>query len=295
MGAPDLAAFLAELDRDCLPHVSLNGVIFGARSGRLEVLLMRWFGLDVWGLPAGYVRRDEDLDAAAARMVREQTHLEGVFLTQFHAFGGADRGEPAFADLLRARGIEVPSGHWAFGRVVSIGYVALVDAARALVVPDALADECRWWDVAARPRLAFDHDEMVERGLAALRAQLDELPLGATLLPGEFTMPELQRPLVRSAQLPESDGRSRPGGAPAGAAPEPGQPADQPVPLGGTGGRRGPGARARRRGDSHPAPFGHAARRQRNRVGRLGTSDSERADQLRQCAIAEAGVVLGIE
>ncbi len=193
MNDSDLAQALAELDRDYLPHVSMNGVIFGARSGRLEVLLMRWFGLDVWGLPAGYVRRDEDLDTAAARMVREQTHLDGVFLTQFQTFGRADRGEAAFAELLRARGIGVPADHWVFGRVVSIGYVALVDAAQARVVPDALADEHRWWDVAARPRLAFDHDEMVERALAALRAQLDDLPLGATLLPGEFTMPELQR------------------------------------------------------------------------------------------------------
>ncbi len=193
MPAPDLARLLAELERDHLPHISLNGVIFGAEAGQLKVLLLRWFGLDVWGLPAGYVRRDEDLEAAAARMVREQTHLEGVFLTQFQTFGRADRGEPAFAELLRAQGIAVPAGHWAFGRVVSVGYVALVDAARARVVPDALADEHRWWDVAARPRLAFDHDEMVERALAALRAQLDELPLGETLLPGEFTMPELQR------------------------------------------------------------------------------------------------------
>ncbi len=193
MAAPDLARLLTELERDCLPHISMNGVIFGAEAGQLKVLLLRWFGLDVWGLPAGYVRRDEDLEEAAARMVREQTHLEGVFLEQFHTFGRADRGEPAFADLLRARGIEVPADHWAFGRVVSIGYVALVDAARARVVPDALADEHRWWDVAARPRLAFDHDQMVERALAALRARLDELPLSATLLPGEFTMPELQR------------------------------------------------------------------------------------------------------
>ncbi len=189
----DVAAFLAELDSGYLPHVSLNGVVFGARAGRLEVLLMRWFGLDVWGLPAGYLRLDEDLDTAAARMLHEQTHLEGVFLTQFHTFGRADRGEAAFAGLLRSRGLDVPPDHWAFGRVVSIGYVALVDAARARVVPDVLADEHRWWDVAALPSLAFDHGEMVEWALAALRAQLDELPLGATLLPGEFTMPELQR------------------------------------------------------------------------------------------------------
>ncbi len=193
MAALDLAQLLAELERDCLPHISMNGVVFGAESGQLKVLLMRWFGLEVWGLPAGYVRREEDLEAAAARMVREQTHLEGVFLEQFHTFGRVDRGEPAFADLLRARGIDVPTDHWAFGRVLSVGYVALVDAARARVVPDVLADECRWWPAGALPRLAFDHDDMVERALGALRAGIDDLPLGETLLPGEFTMPELQR------------------------------------------------------------------------------------------------------
>lgn len=48
-------------------------------------------------------------------------------------------------------------------------------------------------DVAAHPPLIFDHAEMIARALAALRAQLDSLPLGASLLPGAFTMPELQR------------------------------------------------------------------------------------------------------
>lgn len=193
MASVDFPALFAELDRDHLPHLSVNGVVFGAEAGRLTVLLMRWLGLAEWGLPAGYVRRDEDLDAAAARMVREQTQLEGVFLTQFRAFGRADRGEATIAERLRERGIDVPAGHWMFGRVVSVGYVALVDAARARVVPPALADEYRWWSVGALPRLTLDHGEMVERALAALRAQLDDLPLGETLLPGEFTMTELQR------------------------------------------------------------------------------------------------------
>lgn len=192
MTGPDLARLFAALDGDFLPHLSVNHVVFGAEAGRLKVLLMRWVGLGEWGLPGGYVRRDEDLDDAAARLVREVTGLAGVELTQFHTFGRARRSDAAL-DVLRARGLDVPSAHWAFGRVVSVGYVALVDAARARVVPHALADEHRWWDVAARPRLVLDHDEMVERGLAALRTGLDALPLGATLLPGEFTMPELQR------------------------------------------------------------------------------------------------------
>jgi 8-oxo-dGTP diphosphatase len=193
MASLDFPGLFAELDRDHLPHLSVNGVVFGAEAGQLKVLLMRWLGLAEWELPAGYIRRDEDLDAAAARMVREQTQLERVFLTQFHAFGRADRGEATIAERLREQGIDVPAGHWMFGRVVSVGYVALVDAARARVVPSALADEYQWWRVGALPRLTLDHGEMVERALAALRAQLDDLPLGETLLRDEFTMAELQR------------------------------------------------------------------------------------------------------
>jgi 8-oxo-dGTP diphosphatase len=188
-----LPDFFAALDRDCLPHLSVNGVIFGAHAGELKVLLLRWLDLDWWGLPGGYVRRGEGIDAAAARMVREHAGLDGVFLRQFHTFGETGRGESAVAADLRARGVDVPAGHWAFDRVVSVGYVALVDFTRAHVVPDATTSAFGWWAVPSRPRLLFDHDEMVERALAALRAQLDDLPLGATLLPGEFSMPELQR------------------------------------------------------------------------------------------------------
>ena len=103
MTAPDPAALLAELERDCLPHLSVNGVIFGAHAGELKVLLLRWQGLDAWSLPGGYVRRDEPLDRAAARMLRERTGLEGALLRQFHTFGAIDRGEAVLADVFRAR------------------------------------------------------------------------------------------------------------------------------------------------------------------------------------------------
>jgi hypothetical protein len=39
----------------------------------------------------------------------------------------------------------------------------------------------------------LDHDAMVDLALASVRARLDDLPLGATLLAGAFTMSELQR------------------------------------------------------------------------------------------------------
>jgi 8-oxo-dGTP diphosphatase len=197
MAAPNLSGWFAELDRDYLPHLSVNCVILGFHAGELKVLLLRWAlpgpGLDAWGLPGGYVRKDEHLDQAAARVLSQGTGLEGVYLRQFHTFGGTDRGERATIVAYRALGADPPFDHWAVSRVVSVGYFALVDFTRARVTHDALAREHGWWHVADRPRLMFDHDEMIEHALGALRMQLDYLPLGESLLSAKFTMPELQR------------------------------------------------------------------------------------------------------
>jgi ADP-ribose pyrophosphatase YjhB (NUDIX family) len=192
-----LSNLFADLDRDCLPHLSVNGVVFGAHAGALQVLLIRWAAVGQWALPGAYVRRDEGVDEAAARMVHEHVGLRDAALQQFHTFGARDRVGAALAAGFRALGVEPPPGHWALGRVVSVGYVALVDASQARAEPPPLSQpltpEYAWWDVAARPALMLDHDAMVELALARVRARLDDLPLGATLLPGAFTMSELQR------------------------------------------------------------------------------------------------------
>jgi len=124
----DLSTLFADLDRDCLPHLSVNGVVFGAHAGALQVLLIRWAAVGQWALPGAYVRRDEGIDAAAARMVHEHVGLRDVALRQFHTFGARDRVGAALAAGFRALGVEPPPAHWALGRVVSVGYVALVDA-----------------------------------------------------------------------------------------------------------------------------------------------------------------------
>lgn len=193
MSPVDLSNLLAELDRDYLPHLSVNGVIFGAHEGELKVLLMQSEGTGTWSLPGGYIRRDESIDDAAARVVREMSGLSGTLLRQFHTFGGPARGEAVVADALRAMGVDAPHDHWVLGRVVSVGYVAVVDASRAQVAPSAWARAIEWWDLTERPPLIIDHDEMVARALVAVRSQIDDLPLDANLLPDAFTMPELQK------------------------------------------------------------------------------------------------------
>jgi 8-oxo-dGTP diphosphatase len=180
-------------DRELVPHLSVDCAIFGFHQGRLKLLLLRWKHLSAWSLPGGFVRKDEPIDQAAERVLRERTGLDRVYLRQFHAFGGTDRHEDALIPAFRAMGVEAPADHWIVSRVVSVAYFALVDVAKVELAPDAFSEECRWWDLSERPTLLFDHDAITTLALETLRAQLDYLALAANLLPDKFTMPELQR------------------------------------------------------------------------------------------------------
>ena len=51
MSVTDVPNLLDERDRDYLPHVSVNGVIFSAHAGVLTVLMMQSEGAGTWSLP----------------------------------------------------------------------------------------------------------------------------------------------------------------------------------------------------------------------------------------------------
>ena len=194
-GSPkeEIVEFLESGVPDLLPHVSVDCAIFGFHGGELKILLLKWKGMDRWCLPGGYVGRSETLDDAASHVLWERTGLKQIYLQQFRAFGGTDRGEDVLRAIFARLGIEAPPELWIFGRTVSVGYLALVDYAEVTPTTDHLSDEIRWWEVRDRPPLLFDHDDILETALTTLRAQLEYRPIGRNLLPEKFTMPELQR------------------------------------------------------------------------------------------------------
>jgi 8-oxo-dGTP diphosphatase len=189
----DAASFFTRGYAKFLPHVSVDCVIFGFHHAELKLLLLKWKQAKVWTLPGGYVGRRESLEAAAHRVLRERTGLTDVFLHQFHAFGGTRRKEASIRKLFETLDLPVARGAWPLGRVISIGYYALVDFSKVKPQADYLSDTCAWHAIDERPALAFDHDAIVAKALETLRASLDAPSLGATLLPERFTMPELQR------------------------------------------------------------------------------------------------------
>lgn len=190
---PDFREFFAELDRNYVPHLSVNCVVFAYREGRLYVLLYHVLPIKAWGHPGAYVRRNESLDHAANASLLRTTGIENAYLSQFHTFGGIDRVEATSAPLFRALGVEPPPGHWGVGRVISVGYFAMVDMTEARLVTATALEEYVWRELTQLPQLGLDHDVMLEVALTTLRMQLDSLPLDRTLLKDPFTMPELQR------------------------------------------------------------------------------------------------------
>jgi ADP-ribose pyrophosphatase YjhB (NUDIX family) len=188
-----MAKQLPELDKDFLAngqnvylrHLSVDCVIFGFHQNQLKVLLLKW-SKGPWCLPGGFIKKEESLNDSAIRTLYERTALKNIFLQQFKVFGHPKREKGKSQD-------KSLQGAWLQDRFVTIGYYALVDYSKVKPQPDLFSDECKWWDIDEVPQLLYDHNEILEEALAALRLDLNYHPIGYNLLPEKFTMPELQK------------------------------------------------------------------------------------------------------
>ena len=176
-----------------IPQLSIDCVIFGFHDNELKVLLSKYTNLELWGLQGGYVLQNEDIDAAAQRILKERTGLDAIFLKQFHTFGKANR--PTF-DVLKQvfeqLAIDIEDVPFFRQRFVSIGYYSLVDFTKVIPQVGLFAERSEWCDIHNLPPLVFDHAEMVKKALETMRHSLDYHLVGFNLLPETFTMKELQ-------------------------------------------------------------------------------------------------------
>lgn len=166
------------LKKEYIARVSIDCVIFGFHDASIKVLLLKFKDSESWMLPGGYMKATENIDVAAERILYERTDVKNIFLNQFKVFGETDRTKNFSLDI---------------GRVISIGYYALVDY--TIVnhpIVDNFSDDCKWIDIENPPPLLMDHLNILNSALATIRQQINFKPIGLNLLPESFTMPELQ-------------------------------------------------------------------------------------------------------
>ncbi len=159
--------------------VTVDLVVLTVREGRFSVLTVRRGEepfLGRWALPGGFLQPDEDLLAAAARELEEETALPAsrVHLEQLASYGDPGR-DPRM-------------------RTVTVAHLAL---APDLPTPTAGTDaaEARWQEVeeTLAADLAFDHVRILRDGVERARAKLEYTPLAAAFCGPTFTISELRR------------------------------------------------------------------------------------------------------
>lgn len=160
--------------------VTVDLVVLTVRDDQLQALTIRRGEAPYkgrWALPGGFLRPEEDLPAAAARELREET---GLASDHFHLEQLATYGEPHRDPRMRT---------------VTVAYIAL---AADLPVPTAGTDaaDARWQPVDAllgsRGRLAFDHAVILRNGVERARSKLEYTTLATAFCPDEFTISELR-------------------------------------------------------------------------------------------------------
>tara|TARA_Y100001935_G_C17311810_1_gene517315 strand:+ start:16080 stop:16820 length:741 start_codon:yes stop_codon:yes gene_type:complete len=175
------------------PGLSIDCVIFGFHEKELKVLLLKMQNMDKWAVPGGFVKKDEDVDTAAVRVLKERASVTDVYLKQYHLFGDITRNNSAYVDkLVDKKVITDKSSLWFHQRFVTLGYYALVEFSKVTPAPDHISDSCEWVSLSELPELILDHQQIITKALHALRKQLKFQPIGKNLLPEKFTMTELR-------------------------------------------------------------------------------------------------------
>jgi 8-oxo-dGTP diphosphatase len=160
--------------------LAVSTVIFALRPHPKTGTLTLWLPLvrrirqpyeGQWALPGGPLVTDHDLVTSARRTLETTVGISETYLEQLYSFGAVDRSAGADDE-----------------RTVSVVYWALVPRDRE----PAIVDGVEWFIADEVPRLAFDHNAIVEYALDRLRAKITYSPIALAFVGQEFTLADLR-------------------------------------------------------------------------------------------------------
>ena len=178
------------------PSVTADILVFSMSSDfKLQLLLVKRKNqphMGKWAIPGGFVDYDESLEEAALRELKEETHVEDVYLEQLYTFGKPGRDPRT--------------------RVISVAYVALVPKERLHIQAGDDAAEAALFEIEnidwgirfyspemrealSEEDLAFDHAEIIRTALKRLAGKLDYTDIAFQMLENKrcFTAYEFEK------------------------------------------------------------------------------------------------------
>ncbi len=132
-----------------------------------------------WSLPGTLVRQGESLTDAAYRTLAEKIQADNLYLEQLYSFGNPGR-DPR----------ENPDSYGV--RYLSVSYFALVRYEESKII-NQTDYSIAWYRVDDIPKLAFDHNKILDYGWNRLKNKLQYSPLAFDVLPTEFTLNEVYK------------------------------------------------------------------------------------------------------
>lgn len=159
------------------PNISLtvDAIVFGyePKAGLSVLLVKRKYPpfKGRWAIPGGFVHEKESLEQAVERELEEETGVKVNYLEQLYSFGNPKRDPRS--------------------RIVTIAYYGLVRSSNFELFAATDAEDAQWFYLTELPKLAFDHQEILNYAIERLRNKIGYEPIGFELLDEKFTMEEI--------------------------------------------------------------------------------------------------------
>lgn len=175
-----------------LPNLSIDLVIIGYQDDELKCLLLKI--ADKWMLPGGYVKLDESVDEAAARILTQRTALKDQHLKFLSVFGAKDRKfDQEFKRFFENHGLDWKEDYWINNRFVTLAFYSLVDISKMKPIAGEFDEDIAWFSFDDMPPMWLDHKTIADSARNRLKTDIKDELVTYNLLPGHFTMPQLHQ------------------------------------------------------------------------------------------------------
>ena len=168
---------MASINKEFNQYVETLISIFTIDKGNLKILLMRkktepYKGY--WILPGNLVNNSETLEDNITDAVYDKMGLPSLYIEQAHVYSNINRDPDE--------------------RIMAVSFIGLIDSVSVELKREVRENiESEWFNVTDIPKIAYDHEEIINKSLDYLKKKLVNTNVLKSLFPSDFTLPELQK------------------------------------------------------------------------------------------------------